>query len=80
TLPALGCGHGGLDWERVKKLITKYLKETSNNILVFEPEASKKAGKKVSIPPKKLFELDSLGVCAVAKDEKNYPSGLIRYT
>ncbi|MCV5888710.1 hypothetical protein OFN71_36430, partial [Escherichia coli] len=50
TLPALGCGHGGLDWERVKKLITKYLKETSNNILVFEPEASKKAGKKVSIP------------------------------
>ncbi|HHF2862501.1 TPA: macro domain-containing protein [Vibrio alginolyticus] len=80
TLPALGCGHGGLDWERVKKLITKYLKETSNNILVFEPEASKKAGKKVSIPPKKLFELDNLGVCAVAKDEKNYPSGLIRYT
>ncbi|PKP18134.1 MAG: hypothetical protein CVU05_14185, partial [Bacteroidetes bacterium HGW-Bacteroidetes-21] len=25
TLPALGCGHGGLDWERVKSMIKNYL-------------------------------------------------------
>ena len=42
TLPALGCGHGGLDWVNVKKLILNYLSETKNNILVFEPESSKK--------------------------------------
>ena len=51
TLPALGCGHGGLDWRRVKRLIIKYLEGKSNRILVFEPEASKKAGEKVSMTP-----------------------------
>ncbi len=25
TLPALGCGHGGLDWNRVKGMIEEYL-------------------------------------------------------
>jgi O-acetyl-ADP-ribose deacetylase (regulator of RNase III) len=80
TLPALGCGHGGLDWEKVKQLILKYLEETSNNILVFEPEASKKAGEKLSITPEKLSSLKNLGVHAVRKNEKSYPVGLMRYT
>lgn len=80
TLPALGCGHGGLDWERVKLLILKYLEETSNRILVFEPEASKKAGKIVSITPEKISELEKLGVHVVRRNEKPYPIGLMRYT
>lgn len=80
TLPALGCGHGGLDWERVKRLILKYLEKTSNNILVFEPEASKKAGKNRSITPDKISELKNLGVSLVRKNEKHYPIGLTRYT
>ena len=45
TLPALGCGHGGLDWNKVKTLIEKYLADSPNRILVFEPDASKNAGK-----------------------------------
>lgn len=40
TVPALGCGHGGLDWNVVKKMIVKYLSEIEMNILVFEPESS----------------------------------------
>ncbi len=80
TLPALGCGHGGLDWGEVKRLILKYLEKTSNNILVFEPEASKKAGKNLSITPEKISELKSLGVSLVRKNEKYYPIGLTRYT
>lgn len=40
TLPALGCGHGGLDWVKVKDLITKYLNDLDANILVFEPSSS----------------------------------------
>ncbi|PSU68342.1 hypothetical protein C9J20_05195 [Photobacterium phosphoreum] len=80
TLPALGCGHGGLDWERVKPLILKYLNKTSNNILVFEPEASKKAGKSLSITPDKISKLKDLGVSLVRKNEKQYPVGLLRYT
>ncbi|HAS6204091.1 TPA: hypothetical protein I7162_21800 [Vibrio vulnificus] len=80
TLPALGCGHGGLDWREVKRLILKYLEKTSNNILVFEPEASKKAGKNLSITPEKVSELKNLGVSLVRKNEKHYPIGLTRYT
>lgn len=80
TLPALGCGHGGLDWERVKQLILKHLEKTSNKILVFEPEASKKAGKNLSITPEKISELKNLGVHPVRKNEKHYPIGLMRYT
>ncbi|ARU28767.1 macro domain-containing protein [Cellvibrio sp. PSBB006] len=80
TLPALGCGHGGLDWERVKRLILKHLEKTSNNILVFEPDASKKAGRNLSNTPDKISELENLGVYPVRKNEKHYPVGLMRYT
>lgn len=80
TLPALGCGHGGLDWRKVKRLIIKYLEGKSNRILVFEPEASKKAGEKVSMTPEKLSELENLGIKVVRKNERLYPLGLKRYT
>ncbi|MEC5317579.1 macro domain-containing protein [Brenneria populi subsp. brevivirga] len=80
TLPALGCGHGGLDWKNVKRLILKYLEETKNHILVFEPESSKKAGREKSITPKRLVELEALGVNIIRKNEKSYPVGLMRYT
>ena len=42
TLPALGCGHGGLEWEKVKVMITNYLKDLNVTILVFEPSSSTK--------------------------------------
>ncbi|MBG2913080.1 MULTISPECIES: macro domain-containing protein [Morganellaceae] len=80
TLPALGCGHGGLDWKKVKKLIIHYLAETKSNILVFEPESSKNAGRESSITSNKLADLENLGVNVIRKNEKSYPPGLIRYT
>lgn len=40
TVPALGCGHGGLDWSIVKNMIIKSLSKIDINILVFEPESS----------------------------------------
>ncbi|GCF83116.1 macro domain-containing protein [Bacillus cereus] len=40
TLPALGCGHGGLDWNKVKIMINKYLSDLNAQILVFEPSSS----------------------------------------
>lgn len=42
TLPALGCGHGGLDWSIVKPQIYHYLKDVKANILLFEPSSSNK--------------------------------------
>lgn len=44
ALPALGCGHGGLDWPRVSKLIEKYLEPVDAEIFVFEPADSVRAG------------------------------------
>jgi O-acetyl-ADP-ribose deacetylase (regulator of RNase III) len=40
TVPALGCGHGGLNWTIVKEMIVKSLSSLNLKILVFEPESS----------------------------------------
>lgn len=80
TLPALGCGHGGLDWELVRRLIIKYLDISPNRILVFEPVASKNAGKNISLSTAKIAELESLGVKIISKNTKSYPAELLRYT
>ena len=38
AIPPLGCGNGGLKWDRVKQLINQYLGSLSNvEITVFEP-------------------------------------------
>lgn len=41
SIPALGCGNGGLDWIEVKKYIRMIFKSNSNNmeITVFNPQA-----------------------------------------
>lgn len=41
ALPALGCGHGKLNWTEVQKLIVKYLGDIDLKILVYGPEVSK---------------------------------------
>lgn len=43
TLPALGCGHGGLDWDRVLELIRDHLSDLEAEIYVFGPSASRRA-------------------------------------
>lgn len=80
TLPALGCGHGGLDWEKVKPLIIKHLEMTPNRILVFEPGTSRKAGMDLTLTPEKIASLEALGVKVLSKDKPLYPAGLMRYT
>ncbi|WP_413505721.1 macro domain-containing protein [Photobacterium phosphoreum] len=80
TLPALGCGHGGLDWEKVKSLIIKYLGITPNRILVFEPGVSRKTGANLTLTPEKITRLKVLGVKVLSKNDLLYPVGLMRYT
>lgn len=41
TLPALGCGHGGLDWQIVSRMIVEHLGELAARILVFAPNDSR---------------------------------------
>jgi O-acetyl-ADP-ribose deacetylase (regulator of RNase III) len=45
ALPALGCGHGGLDWDIVKEMISEQLSDLDNvNVYVFQPGDSRKLG------------------------------------
>jgi len=37
AIPALGCGNGGLDWERVKSFIEYWLKDLEAEIYVYPP-------------------------------------------
>ncbi|PHR85441.1 MAG: hypothetical protein COA59_00295 [Colwellia sp.] len=80
TLPALGCGHGGLDWSRVKKLIENYLGDSQNKILVFEPNSSKNAGKINSLSSGQIKELQSLNINVIGVSSDYYPERLKNYT
>jgi O-acetyl-ADP-ribose deacetylase (regulator of RNase III) len=63
ALPALGCGHGGLDWTRVSAMIREKLDGMAARVLVFEPAASRRAGKSVLDGPtdEERKEAESLG-------------------
>jgi len=37
AIPPLGCGHGGLNWQRVKTLIERHLGHLEQRIEVYEP-------------------------------------------
>lgn len=80
TLPALGCGHGGLEWDKVKALIEKYLKNSPAEILIFEPSSSKNAGKSIKDLQKYNSVFASVGVNAIKASSSNYPASLRRYT
>ena len=71
TIPALGCGHGGLDWNIVKKMIVESLSKINMNILVFEPESSKQND---------LIEIDNKlkekNIIKISPDSTDYPERL----
>lgn len=80
TLPALGCGHGGLDWSRVRSMIAEKLKTSPAHIYVFEPYDSVQAGNvKASEPDyEQLFSSVGGGIVKYASDV--YPDKLRSYT
>jgi len=80
TLPALGCGHGGLDWSIVKKMIQDYLSESNNEILVFSPQSSKKNKREALNHNNSHQSLKELNVLEILPGDKKYPLGLSRFT
>lgn len=40
AIPALGAGNGGLDWQRVKPMITDALQDLPAEVLIFEPDTA----------------------------------------
>ncbi len=78
ALPALGCGHGGLDWGRVSAMIQTYLSDTPAIVSVFEPKDSRAIGAKVPEADQQIDpdELERADVGALDPDNPLYPDGL----
>lgn len=72
TLPALGCGHGGLDWDIVKNMIIKFLDGLNHTILVFEPKSSTNR----KIPKEITEELTNNNILKLLPNDKNFPKKL----
>jgi len=72
TLPALGCGNGGLDWIIVKDMIVKYLGDIKAHILVFEPSSSS-----FNIIPEHIQnEFISKSIFNISSNNHTYPKKL----
>lgn len=80
TLPALGCGHGGLDWVKVKALIEKYLTDSQHKILVFEPNSSKNAGKVKLDETENKNLLEQESIKTISSQSADYPDRLRLFT
>lgn len=72
TLPALGCGHGGLDWEKVKLMIKEYLGDLKAKVLVFEPNSSTHVIKDTNYE----IELKKKHIYMLLPNDKFYPQKL----
>ncbi|EHJ9960896.1 macro domain-containing protein [Vibrio parahaemolyticus] len=80
TLPALGCGHGKLDWIKVKHLIETYLSDSKHRILVFEPHSSKNAGKIQTDTHENDLLLEQVNIKKITSKSSDYPDRLKLYT
>lgn len=48
AIPALGCGHGGLEWDRVRPMIEAALEGIEGEFWLYEPSSSRSLGEAVS--------------------------------
>lgn len=67
TVPALGCGHGGLDWNIVKQMIYEKLANLDHNIFLFPPESSQ------DIPINNVELLGKKEIYAMTPNDSNFP-------
>lgn len=80
TLPALGCGHGGLEWSTVRAMILSKLENSPADIYVFEPKDSINAAKTSEINEVHESILSSLDIGVIKSSSLEYPKNLSRYT
>jgi O-acetyl-ADP-ribose deacetylase (regulator of RNase III) len=73
AIPPLGCGNGGLKWEKVKSLLEKYLSPLKDvRIIIYEPNAAVKEllQKEENIKEKKLTPAGAMLLAALFKYER----------
>ncbi|OZG73090.1 hypothetical protein BTA51_11370 [Hahella sp. CCB-MM4] len=80
TLPALGCGHGGLEWSKVREMILSKLENSVAEIYVFEPSDSVKAAKHSDNKDEYESLLSPLGIGVMRSSNPDFPYSLSRYT
>ena len=73
ALPALGCGHGGLDWERVRPMIEQALGDLDADVVVFEPADSIELGRRTQLTKAAQVGLEFHEVSLV---DANFPAKL----
>jgi len=76
ALPALGCGHGGLDWKIVKERIELYLSNSPAEILIFEPNASKVVKETILLNPELKIKLEKDNITTINSNDNKYPMTL----
>jgi O-acetyl-ADP-ribose deacetylase (regulator of RNase III) len=78
ALPAVGCGHGGLKWDRIKMMISDYLSDLEADIIVFNPLSSIDAERKVEESSDKasLERLISEKIAIINPCDDDYPEAL----
>jgi O-acetyl-ADP-ribose deacetylase (regulator of RNase III) len=74
AVPALGCGHGGLEWSRVRPMMEDALGDLDAQIMVFGPSSSRAAGERID--EQALRELDNLGIVRLRPGDVYYPQRL----
>jgi len=77
-LPAVGCGHGGLEWPRISEMIKKNLADVESDIIVFTPEDSRAAGNKIQDQNDSLVQdkLDAEGIKTIEPGNNFFPKAL----
>lgn len=77
ALPALGCGHGGLEWGRVRSMIEQELTGLEAEISVFEPGDSRRAGREARVSePLDTAALAEAGVRVLSAGDPGFPAAL----
>ncbi|RWA58786.1 hypothetical protein EN833_31225 [Mesorhizobium sp. M4B.F.Ca.ET.190.01.1.1] len=76
AVPALGCGHGGLDWGRVSKMIEEKLGDLPANLLVFAPSDSRRAGHSAveEITTDEMHAVEKIGYKRLSVSDASWPS------
>lgn len=80
ALPALGAGHGGLEWNKVKQLISMYLSEVEAEIHVFAPLDSRAAGHHTNNVSSVVAteQMAANGIMRLTPGEQQFPVAIAR--
>jgi putative DNA methylase len=78
AIPALGSGHGGLDWNRVSEMIRSHLSDLESEIIVFNPSSTMAIEKRIrnGLDDKSLEQLKSRGIVIVEPISREFPEKL----